>query len=200
MLLAAVLSVGATAARADATAPAPRDVARTFYDAFCRGDARTMESLYSPGVKFRDEIFKFEDRAGVMGMWNILVDPAKGGKFSYEILDANDTTAHVRWLADYKFPDPKSGRPVHNVVTAELTIADGKIVEHRDSFSWAKWSRQAFPLGPVSDWGPVRWLLKAGIRTALAHSGSKARPAAEAAKPQPKSDGITALGGASAGR
>ncbi|MBI3272445.1 MAG: nuclear transport factor 2 family protein [Planctomycetes bacterium] len=172
-----------------APAASPRDVARTFYDAFIKGDVATLQGLYAPDVKFRDEIFTFSDRAGTMGMWRVLVDPKSGGRFSYEILGADANTATVRWIADYKFPSPKFGRKVHNVVTATLVVRNGRIVDHHDSFSWEKWSRQAFPLGALSSWPPVAKFLKMVIRGVLAKSAGSAPPPAASPSADAKQDG-----------
>ncbi len=160
-------------------------VARAFYDAFVSGDAETMERLYHPDVSFRDEIFTFSDRAGTMGMWRVLVSPSGGGTFSYELLSAKGDTATVQWVADYDFPPGRFGRPVHNVITATLTVRDGLIVDHHDAFSWERWSRQAFPLGSLSTWGPIERLLKWTIRTVLGRLVAANEEEAEAAKPAP---------------
>lgn len=182
-------------------AVATEAVARRFYDAFCAGDVATLERLYAPTVRFRDEIFSFDDRAGTMGMWRQLLAPAAGKRFTYELLSADAGDATVRWVADYRFP--LGGRPVHNVITARLVIADGLVVEHQDSFSWEAWSRQAFPLGRLATWGPVERLLKAGLRFGLAHQARQAAreaPAASAAGPA-ESPGFTGeLDPAAAGR
>lgn len=138
-------------------------IARRFYDAFCRGDVASMERLYAPNVRFKDEIFTFSDRAGTMGMWRVLVDPSSGGRFSYTLLGVEGETATVRWIADYEF----LGRPVHNEITARLVIRGGQIVEHHDSFSWERWARQALPLGRFSSFGPIERVIKAGLRVGL---------------------------------
>lgn len=166
-LAGALLLLGALHARAERH-PSPREVARRFYDAFCAGDAATLERLYHPQVRFRDEVFAFDDRAGTMGMWRLLVRKEAGARFRYELLGADGEVATVRWTADYRFPPP-DGSPVHNVITARLVVRDGLIVEHTDAFSWDAWSRQAFPwLHGASSWPGVKQALKWGIRTVLA--------------------------------
>lgn len=176
LLLGALLLGGPPAPAAPGGAPA--DVARAFYDAFCKGDTATMEALYAPGVQFHDEIFDFPDRAGTMGMWRVLTDPASGGRFTYSVLGVKGDVVTVKWLADYKFPSKDFGRPVHNEVTATLVVRNGRIVKHTDRFSWEKWSRQALPFGGLSSWGPAASAIKWAIRTALAHSAASKPPAA----------------------
>ena len=160
-------------------------VARRFYDAFCVGDLATLEQLYAPDVRFKDEIFAFQDRAGTMGMWGILLK-TEGAKFRYEFLSAEGETAKVRWLADYEV----FGRPVHNVIEATLTIREGRIVEHRDAFSWERWSRQALPLGGLPTWGPAEHVIKFAIRTSLAWQVRAARKRA-VEQPTPATPGLT---------
>lgn len=158
-------------------------VARAFYDAFCAGDVATLERLYAPDVRFQDEIFSFQDRAGTMGMWRILL-ASEGARFRYELLSTQGETAKVRWLADYEL----FGRPIHNVIEATLTIREGRVVDHKDAFSWERWSRQAFPLGGLPTWGPVERTIKWGIRTALAW---QVRSAARKAAPATPTPGLT---------
>jgi ketosteroid isomerase-like protein len=166
---------------APADTPAGR-VATTFYRAFCTGDIATLERLYAPDVAFKDEIFTFTNRTDTIGMWRVLLAPSGGGKFSAELLGVDGDVATVRWLADYKFP--ATGRPVHNVVTARMVVRGGRIVDHHDSFSWPAWSRQAFPLGVVSTWRPVEWVIKASMRAILARSARAANEAAAKAAAQ----------------
>jgi hypothetical protein len=166
-------------------------VARTFYDAFVVGDVKTLERCYSPTVKFKDEIFTFDDREGTIGMWRVLTDPSGGAKFSYRVVSIEGEVATVNWLADYKL----FGRPIHNDITARLVVRGGVIVEHTDSFSWATWSRQAFPLGRLSTWRPIEKTLKFVMRTALGFqakkAAEKARAAEAAAAPAPSAPAPT---------
>lgn len=74
---------------------------------------------------------------------------------------------------------------MHNVITATLTVRGGKIVHHHDDFSWDRWARQAFPLGPTSSWRPVKHVLQAGIRQVLKSQIAKRQKAARAAAASP---------------
>jgi ketosteroid isomerase-like protein len=161
--LAALLAVCAFAAPVRAqekaaekkAAEKPAEVVRTFFDAFCKGDMPTLERLYTPDVKWKDPIFSFDDRAGTMGMWRILLAPSPEKKFTYEIKSVKGDTVVVNWLADYEL----LGRKIHNDVTATLVVKDGKIVRHEDVYSWDKWARQAFPLGGAVNWWGVKPIL-----------------------------------------
>ena len=49
----------------------------------------------------------------------------------------------------------RSGRAVHNDIEAELEVRDGRIVRHRDEFSFPRWARQALGApGLLLGWTP----------------------------------------------
>lgn len=149
-------AVGAPAA---ATVKSARDVVTEFYSAFVKQDTKTMESLYSKDVKFQDAIFKFADREGTMGMWNtILRDPKS--KFTFELKSVEGDVVTGHWKADYEL----FGRKVHNEIDTRMVVKDGKIVEHRDSFSWDKWAKQALPAGGLFTVPPFEQLAKGALR------------------------------------
>jgi hypothetical protein len=185
----------ATTPRADTPLEArTRDVARRFYDAFCSKDPITvkapiMEALYTPDVRFNDPIFSFDDRRGTMGMWKLLTAPEPGRNFTYRILGVSKNVATVRWIADYKFPSQQFGRPVHNVITATLTLnAEGKIMRHVDDFSWQRWARQAIPFGDARALeGVFKHTLRAVMNRQIAAAERRER---EAAAPRAPSRGI----------
>jgi hypothetical protein len=67
---------------------------------------------------------------------------------------------------------------VHNDVRAEFRFADGLIAEHRDSFSFYAWARQALgPAGLALGWTPivharVKREARAGLDEFLARSAA----------------------------
>lgn len=154
----------------DSQAPAPspstasaapaREVAERFYDAFVNRRFDEMEALYAEGVRFRDNIFRFPDRAGTMRMWRKLLRDPDNVKASYRFERLDGNVAVGRWQADYEI----FGRKVHNDIESRLTIEGGRIVDHRDTFDLGKWARQALPLGPLV-WVPgVKPLLATLLR------------------------------------
>lgn len=171
LLLTAMLTVVALGGSAHAQpAATSTEVVREFFDAFSNADAKayerdmaTLERLYAPDVKWKDTIFRFDDRAGTMGMWRILLARGADSKFSYRILSTDGDKVTVNWLADYKV----FGRPVHNDVMATLVVRNGRIVAHEDVYSWEKWARQAFPLGGVSNIFPVKQIIMGGLNLFL---------------------------------
>ena len=138
-------------------------VAKRFYDAFSSGDMTTLESLYDAKVKWSDPILSFDDREGTMGMWRW--ESTQNPRFTYEIVPPVEGTPHdqvqVRWHADYHL----NGNPIHNDVLATLTIDDeGKVVAHRDDYSWEKWAAQAFPgLAHLPFWPNIEGVVRLGV-------------------------------------
>jgi ketosteroid isomerase-like protein len=130
------------------------EIAKQFYEAFITKDGEKMASLYAKNATFSDEVFTGLVGPEVGAMWRMLCTRSKDLTITYEILNSLETTAQARWHATYTFS--KTGRRVHNVVTSTMSISNGKIVDHRDHFSFWKWSSQAFgPLGVLLGWSPM---------------------------------------------
>lgn len=153
-------AVHKTAAASDATPAGPQTVAERFYDAFVNRRFDEMESLYDKDVTFKDDVFRYSDRKGTMGMWRKLLKDPGSVKASYRFERVEGDVAIGRWQADYKI----LGRKVHNDIESRLTIKDGKIVAHKDDFDFAKWAGQAFPIGPLAKLPGVQPLLSGLIR------------------------------------
>ncbi|MGY2896067.1 nuclear transport factor 2 family protein [Deinococcus sp. UYEF24] len=130
------------------------DVARAFYDAFSRHDAEGMVRLYHPQATFHDAVFGTLTAAQTTAMWRMLLGRSADMTVSSVLLGTEGQTARVRWDAHYKFSS--TGRPVHNVVYARLTVQDGLIIRHTDRFNFWVWSRQALGLpGLLLGWTPM---------------------------------------------
>jgi ketosteroid isomerase-like protein len=146
-----------------------------FYDAFARLDGDTMAACYAPDAHFSDPVFTDLRGDEPGAMWRMLTGRAKDldVKLVEHDVDAGSGSAH--WLADYTF---RTGRRVHNDVRAEFRFRDGLIAEHRDSFSFYAWSRQALgPAGLALGWTPmlrskVRREARAGLEEFMAGSPS----------------------------
>ena len=119
-----------------------------FYQAFADHDAEAMAACYADNVVFEDPAFGVLEGKRAGNMWRMLVERGKPGlKVTFSDVQADAQGGSARWEAHYAFGPKK--RPVHNVITAQFKIADGKIVDHRDSFDFWKWSRMALGMPGV---------------------------------------------------
>lgn len=124
-----------------------------FYAAFARLDGDAMAACYAPGARFSDPVFTDLQGEEPGAMWRTLTGRAKDLKVQLTEHEATDERGSAHWLADYTF---STGRNVHNDVRAEFRFDDGLITDHRDSFSFYAWSRQALgPIGLVLGWTPI---------------------------------------------
>jgi ketosteroid isomerase-like protein len=138
----------------DAPSASAADVARAFYAAFSQHDAEGMVRLYHPQATFHDPVFGLLTAAQTAAMWRMLLGRAADMSVSSVLLGLDGQTARVRWDAHYRFS--QTGRTVHNVVYARLTVQDGSIVRHTDRFNFWVWARQALGLpGLLLGWTPA---------------------------------------------
>ena len=131
-----------------------------FYEAFGRHDGDAMAACYAPDARFSDPVFQDLRGEEPGAMWRMLT--ARADDLRIELVEhaAGEQTGSAHWLADYTFT--QTGRPVHNDVHARFRFADGRIVEHEDSFSFHRWARQALgPSGLLLGWTP---LVRSGVR------------------------------------
>lgn len=153
---------GAVQAVAASKVATPAQVASQFYEAFQKGDANAMRSLYAPDATFHDPIFSLKGQDAAGKMWAGVFEKGKDSHLSYDVVASDANSVQVKWTADYKL----LGRPIHNESLTTMQVKDGKIVDQKDDWSWSKWAKQAFPLGPLVDFPPVKWGLLALIRNA----------------------------------
>jgi hypothetical protein len=137
-----------------------------FYNAFARLEPGTMAACYADDVAFDDEVFSLRGKREVMGMWGMLCAATreKGAdvwqlRFSKVHAEGDGGGAH--WDAHYRFS--ATGRIVDNSIDAQFAFApDGRILRHRDSFDFWRWSRQALGApGWLLGWTPA---LRAKVR------------------------------------
>ena len=134
---------------------------RKFYTAFANRDASGMAACYDPAVKFSDEVFTDLEGARANAMWQMLCERGKDLKIEFRDIEADDATGRAHWEARYTFSATR--RPVHNKIDARFEFKNGKIVRHRDTFSFWVWARQALgPTGLLLGWSPF---LKSRVRT-----------------------------------
>jgi ketosteroid isomerase-like protein len=125
-----------------------------FYDAFARRDWAAMQAAYHPQVHFSDPVFP--DLRGPMAgaMWHMLCERGTDLRIEHRDVVERGDTVHAHWEAWYTFS--ATGRNVHNVIDAALTVRDGRIVRHIDDFDFWRWSRQALGApGVLLGWTPI---------------------------------------------
>jgi ketosteroid isomerase-like protein len=149
-----------------------------FYEAFARGDGDTMAACYAPGARFSDPVFTDLRGEEPGAMWQMLTGRAKDLEVRLAEHEADAERGSAHWLADYTF---STGRRVHNDIRAEFRFEDGLIAEHRDSFSFYAWARQALgPTGVALGWTPlvrgkVQREARAGLDEFLGNRSQSAR-------------------------
>ena len=118
-----------------------------FYQAFAARDHAAMAAAYAPDAAFEDAVFRLRGRE-IGAMWHMLCAGGRDLALTFSGIEADDRAGRAHWEARYTFS--ATGRPVHNVLDAAFTFADGRIVTHHDRFSFWRWSAQA--LGPTGLW------------------------------------------------
>jgi ketosteroid isomerase-like protein len=129
------------------------ELIQRFYGAFARLDGDAMAACYAPDARFSDPVFTDLRGHEPGAMWRMLTRRARDLEVRLLAHEADGDRGRAHWVADYMF---RTGRRVHNDVNAEFRFDDGLIVEHRDSFSFYAWARQALgPVGAALGWTPA---------------------------------------------
>ncbi|MBP6643627.1 MAG: nuclear transport factor 2 family protein [Flavobacteriales bacterium] len=141
-----------------------------FYTALQQHDWKTMGDCYHEHATFSDPVFPDLDAAGVKAMWKMLLTSGTDLTLEFKVLEQNTTGGKVHWDAYYTFR--RTGRKVHNSIDATFTLKDGLIREHKDDFSFWRWSKQALGAsGLLLGWTP---LVKNKVRGTAANNLRKA--------------------------
>jgi ketosteroid isomerase-like protein len=136
------------------------ELIRRFYAAFDARDGDAMAACYAPGARFSDPVFQDLQGEEPGAMWRMLTGRADDLTVDLVEHEAIGDRGSARWLARYTFT--QTGRPVENDVRASFRFADGLIAEHRDDFSFHRWSRQALGAsGLLLGWTPI---LRSAVR------------------------------------
>lgn len=130
-----------------------KKIIEDFYTAFQKKDGETMASFYAPQSHFEDAVFSL-DGSKIGSMWKMLCAGGKDLTIQFSNVSADDQHGTAQWVAEYTFS--ATGRKVINRITANMTFKDGKIIFHKDHFSFWKWSSQALGLlGSLLGWSRV---------------------------------------------
>jgi hypothetical protein len=125
-----------------------------FYEAFAAGDHATMARAYADSATFSDPVFPALDADGVRAMWRMFCTSGNDIDVSFSGVEADDARGSAKWEAVYKFP--KTGRRVHNVITASFELDNGQIARHSDDFDFYRWTKMALgPIGTILGWTPI---------------------------------------------
>ena len=129
----------------------PKEVVNRFYTAFSQKDTGMMAELYSDEAVFEDDVFGQLTANEARAMWTMLLKRSKDISISWSPPELMGAVVSTQWTARYTFGPSK--RPVVNVIRASFVVENGKIVQHRDAFSFADWARQALgPMGKLFGW------------------------------------------------
>ena len=114
-----------------------------FYTAFNQLDAKKMASLYHDDIIFEDPAFGILKGEQAKNMWRMLCNSQKEASFNVTFSDiqVHKNSGSAKWEAHYTFS--KTGRKVHNKITAHFEFKDGEIIKHTDYFNLYNWSKQA---------------------------------------------------------
>lgn len=132
----------------------PGSVAERFYAAFARRDHAGMAACYAPDATFADPVFPDLRGERIGLMWRMLCE--RGTDLRIEWAPPRERGGEVTtdWQAWYTFR--ATGRPVHNRITATMTVAHGLIHRHRDEFGFHRWAAQALGWkGRLLGWTPL---------------------------------------------
>jgi ketosteroid isomerase-like protein len=121
----------------------PTEVVRKFYQSFQALDGNAMAACYHPDVYFEDPAFGVLKGSRAARMWQMLCESQKDKDFQLVVSDPieHDEVVKVDWEAQYIFS--KTGRHIHNHITATLKVLEGRILHHVDHFSLHRWATQA---------------------------------------------------------
>lgn len=144
------------------------EVINRFYSAFARRDAEGMIACYDRNVEFSDPVFPDLKGEQAMAMWRMLCERGKDLKIEHRDVEADDSTGRAHWEAWYTFS--ANGNRVHNRIDARFEFRNGKILRHRDDFSFYAWAAQALGwTGKLLGWtGMVKRKVRGKARRGLA--------------------------------
>jgi SnoaL-like domain len=125
-----------------------------FYSAFAAGDHATMARSYADTATFSDPVFPDLNAGDVRAMWRMFCTSGNELVVTFSDVQADDRRGSANWEAVYDFP--KTGRRVHNQISAQFDFENGLIMRHRDTFDFYKWTRMALgPPGLLLGWTPI---------------------------------------------
>lgn len=138
-----------------------KEVIQDFYTSFQKGDAEGMVKHYHDEITFEDPAFGILKGDEAKNMWRMLLSRADDLSVTFSDISAAEDEGKAHWEAKYTFS--KTGRKVHNKIDANFKFKEGKIIEHKDEFSFWRWSQMA--LGPFGLFFGFTPAVKKKVRT-----------------------------------
>lgn len=127
---------------------------RKFYESFQRKDYAAMGAFYHDSASFQDAVFNLPTAKQARAMWHYLCENGKDLNVTFSDVSTDGNKGKAHWEATYTFS--ATGRKVHNKIDAEFEFKDGKIIRHKDSFKFYKWTRMALgATGVFLGWTPL---------------------------------------------
>ncbi len=112
-----------------------------------------MIQEYHPLVEFEDPAFGKLCGDKARNMWRMLCKSSSNLEITFSNIKLDEEKGTANWEAKYVFS--KTGRKIHNKISAEFEFNDGKIIKHKDSFNLYYWTIQAFRFkGFLFGWAP----------------------------------------------
>lgn len=146
-----------------------KKIIEDFYTNFQQGNAEGMVKHYHDDIAFEDPAFGVLRGDEAKNMWRMLLASAQDLEVSFSHVQGTEAEGCANWEARYTFS--KTGRKVHNKIRATFQFKEGKIISHRDQFSFWKWSQMA--LGPFGLFFGYTPFVKNKVRTTALKSLEK---------------------------
>lgn len=129
------------------------ELVNRFFEAFSSRDGHKMAEMYADDATFEDSVFGCLSASQTKAMWKMLTSRSQDLTITWTQPIENNGQVETTWTARYSFGPSK--RKVVNVINAKIMVAHGKIIQHKDRFSFYRWSRQALGLiGWLLGWTP----------------------------------------------
>ncbi|MBC8075712.1 MAG: nuclear transport factor 2 family protein [Chloroflexales bacterium] len=142
-----------------------RQITRQFFDRLAARDLPGMQALYHPDIQYRNPLLALHG-AQVAALWRMWWRDLPDVRVV--CTDSGIRSGGAYWDAVYTYPP--TGRRVEQHLTADLTFADGAIIQHVDRFNVHEWAGQAYGAvgGVIGGWRLFKWRLAAHARARLA--------------------------------
>jgi len=101
-----------------------------------------MIQHYDTNGQFSDPAFGLMVGDDAGNMWRMLIERGKENlRIEFSNIQSVGDKVSAHWEA--KYPFSKTGRIVHNKIDEEFEFLGDKIIKHKDSFNFWKWSTMA---------------------------------------------------------